>query len=460
MSRSNAVFTIPNNELRSDHPNFGMRCSTAKVCIPPKRKIYPLDKAIKDKLKTKVADYNPSSISEKVGYWNGAYMIGVMLGCVILNAVITIIPQHNVIKEPQYWFELPICYVLGMWLSALGMRVIESSVILNCSEFKSLKVIIDIMLTSGIAQFSVTGLLYLGWTRIMKLNYPIPFISYVSGYPVYGIIILRIWKKFPLHLRNDQVLRKKLKFYILYVAYALVLQLQLKFLSKLTIKINPNIQWIVAIVIPIVKEGNDWIIDKLVSKAFNGTDLNNAKFVAMVRISCNFSFWLVLTIGTIATDLTSNCMLGINFGLHLFGCLRILRYQWKSRSLDIEANEKEKLLGIRNELIQDILLSEIMEFIVPLVYMATFTMAFYGPNSHVLGSVGNNYWHYQKMMDLQSLMISAVEFLAIDLIGCLITTILLWKFCDINVVHETCKMLKKFWPILTLTISQTLNKVS
>ena len=77
-----------------------------------------------------------------------------------------------------------------------------------------------------------------------------------------------------------------------------------------------------------------------------------------------------------------------------------------------------------------------MECIVLLVYMATFTMAFYGPNSHVLGSVGNNYWHYQKMMDLQSLMISAVEFLAIDLIGCLITSILLWKFCDINEISD------------------------
>ena len=101
-----------------------------------------------------------------------------------------------------------------------------------------------------------------------------------------------------------------------------------------------------------------------------------------------------------------------------------------------------------------------MECIVLLVYMATFAMAFYGPNSHVLGSVGNSYWQYQKMNDLESLMISAMKYLAIDLIGCLITSTLLWKFCGINAVNETCKMLEKFWPILTLTISQTLNKFS
>ena len=459
MSRKKDIFIIPSYKLKSNPPIFETRCSTAKVGIPPKRKVHVLDKAMKNKLKPKVVDYNAPSISEKVSYWHGSYVIGVILGCVIFNAVITVIPQHNVIKEQQYWFELPICYTLGIWPSALGLKIIESSVILNCSELKSMKIFIELILTAGIAQFSVTGILFLGWAWLMKLNYPIPFISYVSGFPVYGVVMLRIWKKYPSHLRNDQEFRKKLKFYFLYLTYTLVLQLQLNFLSKLTIKINSNMQWIVAIAIPIAKEGNDWIFDKLVSKSFIGTELNDAKFVAMARTSCHFSFWLVLIIGTAATELTSNCMLGINFGLHLLGCLRILRCHLKCRSLDVDANAKEKLLCLINELLQNVILCEIMEFIVPLVYMATFALAFYGPNSHVLGSVGNSYWHYQKVTDLESLFIPAIEFLVIDLIGCLITTTLLWKFCGINLIHETCKILKKFWPILTLTISQTLNKV-
>ena len=50
MSRKTAIYTIPSHEIRSYHPNFGMRYSTVEVCIPPKRKVYPLDKAIENKL--------------------------------------------------------------------------------------------------------------------------------------------------------------------------------------------------------------------------------------------------------------------------------------------------------------------------------------------------------------------------------------------------------------------------
>ena len=127
--------------------------------------------------------------------------------------------------------------------------------------------------------------------------------------------------------------------------------------------------------------------------------------------------------------------------------------------IEKEGIEKEKWINSRNELLQDVLLTEIMEFIVPLVYMATFAMAYYGPNSELLGAVRNDYWHYKRVNDLKSLFVPALQFLALDVIGCFLTIVLLWKFCSINAFQMTCQIFKKFWPILTLYISQTLNKV-
>ena len=464
MDRGKRIFIITRND--TNFPGYRTGCRPKQVCVLPKRNIYPPDNEIQNNPRTKLGEGKESSDLQKlnhaynVSYWNGLHAFGVMIGCIAFSSIMTVLPQHNVIKEQWYWFELPICWVFGIWPTALVARMFESPVILNCSELKSARVMLDLVLTSAIAQFSITGILYLIWTQLLEMNYPVPFISYLSGYPVYLFLMIRLWFKFPKQMRSDAQNRKKLQFYFLYLAYILILQLQLKFLNKLCVKIRPNLQWIVAIVIPIVKEGNDWIVDKLVSKAFIGTDANDAKFIAKARTNCHFSFWLVLTVGTIASDFTQNCMLGINFGLHLLWCLRVIRNDRKVRSIDKEGIEKEKWIKSRNELLHDVLLSEIMEFIVPLVYMATFAMAYYGPNSELLGAVGNDYWHYKTVNDLKSLFSPAAQFLALDMISFLLTTILLWKFCSINAFQMTSQIFKKFWPILTLYISQTLNKVN
>ena len=459
MDQGKRVFTIPCNDYQKNWASNGIRCNTKQGSVRDKRKDYPLDSIIQKKFKRDLIHSKAPLSNRNASYWNGFHVFGIMIGCIMFNAIITILPQHNVIKEQHYWFELAICFVLGIWPTAVGNRILDSSLILNCAELKSIKVILDLVLTFLIAQFAIGGLFYYCWTHALALNYPVPFVSHLSGYPVFVILMIRLWTKFPKDLRNDSQTRKKLQIYVIYCLYIDGLHLQLKFLAKFCITIRPNLQWTVAIVVPLLKEGNDWTMDKLVSKAFMGTDINDAKFVAKAKTSCFFSFWLVLTIGTTATEITSNCLLGVNFGMQLLLCLRVIRCHRQARSHVEKSVETCKWLNLRQELLQDILISEILEFMVPLIFMATFSMAYYGPNSTVLGSVGNDYWHFKKVDNLEKLFIPAMEFMALDLLACFITTILFWKFCRINVLQKLCDILKKFWPILTMTISQTLNKV-
>ena len=46
--------------------------------------------------------------------------------------------------------------------------------------------------------------------------------------------------------------------------------------------------------------------------------------------------------------------------------------------------------------LKDLVLSETLEFIMPLAYLSCFIVAYYGPNADVLGNVKNGYWHYKE----------------------------------------------------------------
>ena len=106
MDQGKRIFTIPCNEYQK---NWAIRCSTKQGSVWHKRKVYPLDSIIQKKFKRELIDRKAPLSNRNASYWNGFHLFGIMIGCIMFNAIITILPQHNVIKEQQYWFELAIC---------------------------------------------------------------------------------------------------------------------------------------------------------------------------------------------------------------------------------------------------------------------------------------------------------------------------------------------------------------
>ena len=83
-----------------------------------------------------------------------------------------------------------------------------------------------------------------------------------------------------------------------------------------------------------------------------------------------------------------------------------------------------------------------IEFVAPLTYLVCFSMAYYSPNSNLIGNVANGYWHYNEVKDLFQTLKPIFVFFLVDLSSALLCQFLLWLFCRIN-LFKACMALQK-----------------
>ena len=113
-----------------------------------------------------------------------------------------------------------------------------------------------------------------------------------------------------------------------------------------------------------------------------------------------------------------------------------------------------------------LILTERIETIIPMAYLALMLMAYYGPNAEILGSVKLTIWHYRSSItDINEFVTNLSLLLVIDGSSLVINGILLWKFCNTNVLKVMQNQQKLFGyymlvvegSLLTEVISNTSN---
>ena len=95
-----------------------------------------------------------------------------------------------------------------------------------------------------------------------------------------------------------------------------------------------------------------------------------------------------------------------------------------------------------------LVLTERVETVVPILFLTTFFMAYYGPNAELIGNVKLTIWQYEAVTDINELLKNICLFFAIDFSSAIVTGIILWTTCKINCLKTLKKMQKEFWHIL------------
>ena len=81
-----------------------------------------------------------------------------------------------------------------------------------------------------------------------------------------------------------------------------------------------------------------------------------------------------------------------------------------------------------------------------LTYLILILMAYYGPNAGHLGNIKLAIWHFQRpITDIEAFVIKVSILLAVDLFSFLVNGMLLWKFCNVNVLKILEKLQREFW---------------
>jgi hypothetical protein len=199
---------------------------------------------------------------------------------------------------------------------------------------------------------------------------------------------------------------------------------------------------------PTLKEFNTWAMEKIMEKTANG-DASGSKIVIKYNIAARHMIILCYTVGSIATKSTSSVLMAIDFLINICVCLKIV---WLNR----KSSQGKKQI----DLLQELVINELIEFIAPIAYLLIFAAAYVGPNYSLLGNMGATYFHFKEIEDVNKFVENIVMFFAIDLCSLVISAILLWVFCKINLLKAIVALLEEFWFIFGVLLSFYVSAVS
>ena len=374
-------------------------------------------------------------------------MVGIM-GAILSTSIYTLIPLHNVVEKPQYWYEgillllfvfCPIYSLNGLYRFSISVNI---KFIRTYRHFWALYIMVAFTGSIGYA------IIYIIWIYSFKFEHPVPLIGlliYINSIITFHVTI---WYLFPSEWRQKPWFRKRLKFAILTQIYCNLLPVQYGMIQNIFIAFSGDYQWVVAIFLPLVREFHVWAVTKLACKASDGNETCQAivctqDVLAVHLVSVSY------TVSSVADFTTSALIIGGDFLINVLICLKIIHLNYKE---GIGISKQKQV-----ELLQVLVLSEMVEVMVPLCYMICFIMGYYGPNAEVIGNILNSYWEFSAVEDVTHEMTYLCIFLIVDWSSLAICTLLLRDFCGISLYKGFVTLQNEFGWLFSVSLAVYLN---
>ena len=112
------------------------------------------------------------------------------------------------------------------------------------------------------------------------------------------------------------------------------------------------------------------------------------------------------------------------------------------------------------EFLQELVIVEMVEFIVPLVYLACFCTAYYGPNAELLGNIRNGDFHYVAVEDALPTIKNICFFFCFDVISGATFYLIVWFACSIDLFRVYTSVQKEFGLVFLVNLVTGLTAVS
>ena len=360
---------------------------------------------------------------------------------------LTLIPLHDLIQYPEYWYE-QILTSIGLVPLFSVYAIINCSAWMNISRIRSLK---NIVFTAfaGLSSVVVTWTTGTLWWTNMGYYSPVPFSGLIAGYAIAAGEYFAVWFSFPRGWRKNGEFRKRLQYFLVSLALSQILTIQYNVIAKFLLVFKENYQWIIALSLPVFIEFNTWVVTLIATKASRG-DIRSVEVVCSHVMGTRHALFLSYTLGSIATNTSSNIILATDHLIKLFMVMQLIRLK-KKDPLNVEK---------QIDLVQNLIITQMLECVVPLVYCLCFCSAYLGPNSTLIGNVGNSYFQYDKVDDFEGTIKNIATFFLVEVCSLLSNSSLLWIFARINLYKALCLYVKEYGVTFTINLTMILYTVS
>lgn len=377
-----------------------------------------------------------------------AYGFGDVVFSFFLSFFYTAIPTHNVILQQEYWYELPLQTIFTFIPLLVANNIFKASFYTSTTIIKTHRHFQMIWIVVSIVYVAFQAIVYMLWTNILLLRAPVPLNGYLCGFVITTTCFVAIWYMFPYEVRKNSEFRKRLNSLVIALIMNTSITFQYGIVTKLFILFPKSYQWTAALLLPCIKEFNQWIMVKLISKSTNG-DFVSARITCEFSILSSYALFIVYTIGSIANSTTSMVLLGVDCLSNLLLVLQLICFK-KKHCVDVEKQMK---------IIQTLVMNEMIEFMVPLAYVISFVIAYYGPNANLIGNISNDYWQYSAVENIRNAIKEIMIFFFFSSSSLVLSSILLWKICRINLYYAYVELRKEFGLTLSVQMALGLNAV-
>ena len=367
----------------------------------------------------------------------------------LYSTTITCWPQHNVILYPEYWYEPLGPSIISNIMISTPAQLIGCSLVMEVNFLITIKNTVIMILSETCAFVTSYILVHITWVYGAGYPHPMPFIGQFCWSIGAIMRTVTFWFLFPRNLRvNDKNFRRRIIAYFCFTPLNMFIAVAYSQLPSLFFIVPLKWQWCVGLLIPIFKKSNMYVNSKLVFKSA-GSDKASARIVLICFVGSLHGLSVSLLLPNVTT-VTAYVVIFLDSLPNIWSFLSLI----KSKMRD---------LGITNpKLNEDFLCftaKELFELLVPLVYILSFVVAYYGPNAEIFGNVKNDYWQYEKVEDLSEKMNILATFILIDSIRGGIFAISLWSTCKLNMFEAYCTLVIKYGIMILVQLMRVMNPV-
>ena len=384
-----------------------------------------------------------SGANNEVSWIRGLFTaVGIILAGLLSTILYTIVPAHDLVQHPEYWYEIIFHGMICHTLISIGFCH-PAGWFMNISQMRETRSLALVCMFSQLAGTAWIILSYFIWTHLLLFEYPIPFLGY-TGYSIDVIVtIIVIFFGYPKRWRQSNAFKTRMKFALIITQYLLILDLSNTIVTEILRAFPNQYQPIIALLLPLNRELILLTFPKLIRKTACGDD-NAAEIVLNYAVCAQHTIWTCYNLGSFTTNVTSWVLMGIDFFLNIFLCLRII---WRRM-------QKHEGLGEQISSLQQLASYELAEFHAPLSFMLMFVVAYYGPNSTLVGNISNDYWGFKPVQNIKETMQNMFTFFLADFASSVLSAIMLWSFCKINLWKVFLLVQKEFAITFIILLSE------
>lgn len=364
----------------------------------------------------------------------GPAFYGILL-TIISISIYALIPVHNVIAYPYYWYEVAIQTSLSFIPTWTVYNLYRCHYCMNIPYINSSRNLLVLWVVSTIGNWIIFGGSHIIWTYFLGYHAPVPLIGYIFFLSLTAVMYLTIWYQFPDGWRKNKTFRNRMLYYILTTTFGTLVVLEYGIITKVFLETADGYQWVISLFMPIIREFNIWILLKLSFKASKG-DFPATKIMEIKLNAVSHSLFLAYTVGSIATLASSVVIICADLLINIAHCMRIIYLRYKE--------EARETTGRQIKLLQELAIAEITELLVPLCYLLCLLMAYYGPNSDIIGNIKNSYWQYNAIEEINHSIQYLSTFFFVDFFGLLICFYLLRRTSGINLYKVCAALIDEF----------------